>query len=202
MDETGISARQTLIDSAVSLFLEQGFDAVSMEQVRLKAGVSNGSLYHHFPTKGHLVRCAYLSALKDYQGHMVAAIDAATSAADGVRALVTRHIAWVLGAPRKALVLDRLRSFTAIEGTQPDWEAENAEPFSHLKSWIALQVARGDMQKLPFKVWMALVLGPSMQLTSLWASQARPTVEPRVRDALADAAWWAVRAQAHMKGRR
>lgn len=195
-----ISARQALIDGAASLFLEFGFDAVSMNQVRLKAGVSNGSLYHHFPTKAHLARSIYMSALKDYQEYMSVGIDAATSARDGVRALVTRHIAWVVDSPLRAIVLDRLRPFTAIDGVDPDWQSANAEPFARLKSWIALQVARGDLQKLPFDAWMAMVLGPCMQLTPRWAVQTPPYVEPRVRSALADAAWFAVRAQLPLKG--
>lgn len=199
MVETIPTTRQALLDCAAELFLDKGFDAVSMEQVRLRAAVSNGSLYHHFPTKAHLGCGVYLAALKDYQAHMMDAIHAGTSAGDGVRALVRRHMAWVLRAPRQALVLDRLRTLAVMDGGAPDWDAVNADAFSHLKSWIAVQVARGDMLKLPFKVWLALVLGPSMQLTAGWALQERPSVEPRVRGALADAAWAAVRSQPTLK---
>lgn len=201
MGSATITSRQALIDCATSLFLEQGFDAVSMEQVRLKANVSNGSLYHHFPTKAHLGRSVYLAALTDYQQHMLVSIDEATSARDGVRKLVARHIAWVLRSPRLALVLDRLRPFTAIEGSEPDWEAANAQALTHLQSWIARREAQGDMRKLPFAVWLALVLGPSMQLTPGWALQRDAVVAPRVRRALADAAWWAVRTMDPAKAR-
>jgi AcrR family transcriptional regulator len=202
MYEAISTAKQALLEGATSLFLEHGFDAVSMEQVRLKVAVSNGSLYHHFPTKAHLARSVYLCALDDYQAHMMGAVDAGTSAGDGVRALVRRHIAWVLRSPRQALVLDRLRPRAAIEGHAPDWEAVNAKAFSHLKAWIALKVASGDMLKLPFKVWLALVLGPSMQLTPGWALLEQPSVEPKVRFALAEAAWLAVQAQPHSKASR
>lgn len=193
MTEAILTTRQALLDCAAALFLDKGFDGVSLEQVRLKAAVSNGSLFHHFPTKAHLGRGVYLAALKDYQADMRGAIQAGTSAGDGVRALVRRHLAWVVRVPRQALVLDRLRAFASIDGSAPDWDAVNADAFSHLKSWIALQVAKGDMLKLPFKLWLALVLGPSMQLTPGWALQERPSIEPRVRSLLADAAWSAVR---------
>jgi AcrR family transcriptional regulator len=199
MTEEVLTTRQALLDCAAALFLDKGFDAVSMEQVRLQAAVSNGSLYHHFPSKAHLGRGVYLAALKDYQAHLMDAIEADTSAGDGVRALVRRHIAWVLSAPRQALVLDRLRTLAVIDGDAPDWDAVNAEAFSHLKSWIAVQVVRGNMLKLPFKVWLALVLGPSMQLTAGWALQEQPSVEPRVRGALADASWAAVRSRSTSK---
>ena len=190
MNVTVSTTRQTVLDCASALFLQRGFDAVSMELVRQKAAVSNGSLYHHFPTKADLGRDVYLSALKDYQAEMMSVIQAGISARDGVRALVTQHIAWVVQAPRQALVLERLRT---LAGDRTDWTAVNAEAFSHIKSWIALQVAKGDMQKLPFKVWLALVLGPSMQLTRGWALQERADVQSQVRGSLADAAWSAVR---------
>lgn len=155
-----------------------------------------------FRPKQTLGRSIYLSTLKDYQQQLLGALDAAPSAAVGVRALVMHHIDWVLHSPRKALVLDRLRSFTVIDGGEPDWDAANAEPFSHLRSWIALQVARGEMQKLPFKVWLALVLGPSMQLTAGWARQARPSVEPRVRNALSGSSLVGGVCPASAKGRK
>lgn len=194
MTVAGANARLAVLGAAAELFLEHGFDAVSMDQVRLQAGVSNGSLYHHFPTKAQLARGVYLGALADYQAALMPAIGSGVGARAGVRALVTGHIEWVLRQPRLARVLERLRPLTALDGEAPDWEAVNAEAFQHLKSWIAAQVAQGTMRRLPTSVWLALVLGPSMQLTAGWARMAQPAVDPAVRRALAQAAWLAVQA--------
>jgi len=200
MTETETSSRQALVNTATRLFLEKGYDSVSMEQIRQVAKVSNGSLYHHFPSKAHLARGVYLTALEDYHRTMMGAISAETSAREGVHSLVTNHITWVLDSPQKAVVLERLRPFASIDGLAPDWGAVNAEAFSLLKSWIALQVARGDMRKLPFKVWLALVLGPSMQLSQEWAKQERPSFDPQVLSTLANCAWMSVKLQSSLKG--
>src|SRR5688572_15945482 len=151
------STRQALLGAAVDLFLTQGFDATSMEQVRSAAGASNGSLYHHFSTRHHLARAVYEDALRDYQANLRSALGPRLSTEEGVQSLVRRHIAWVLRAPQQARVLNELRAFTAIDGQEPDWAAVNAEAFAALKTWIALQVTQGTMQDLPFEVWMALV---------------------------------------------
>lgn len=185
--------RQTLLRAAASSFLEHGFEATSMEQVRVTAGVSNGSLYHHFPTRNHLARAVYEEALRDYHAGLRAALGRALSAEEGVRRLVRRHIAWVLRSPQQARILIELRAFTAIDGSAPDWQVVNAEVFAALKTWIGRHVAEGSLRELPFDVWIAMVFAPVMQLTSTWARQEHPRVSPVIADALARAAWCSVR---------
>jgi AcrR family transcriptional regulator len=187
---TSTSAR--ILDAATTLFLEQGFDATSMEQVRLRAGVSNGSLYHHCPTKNHLARALYTEVLVDFHTALTKAIAGGTEAEAGVRALVAAHITWVVKHPQRARVLHELRRTTAIDGVEPDWGALNAEAFDALRRWCAREAAAGRMQALPFGVWMALVFGPLLQLTPQWARMPRPVVAPKLRAVLADAAWRAV----------
>ena len=195
------STRHALLGAAVDLFLTQGFDATSMEQVRSAAGASNGSLYHHFPTRHHLARAVYEDALRDYQANLRSALGPRLSAEEGVQSLVRRHVAWVLRSPQQARVLNELRAFTAIDGQEPDWAAVNAEAFAALKAWIALHVTQGTMQDLPFEVWMALVFAPVMQLTAGWARQEQPRVPSRIVDALAQAAARSVCNASGVKGK-
>jgi len=50
----GEVTRRQLIDVATRLFAEQGYEDTSTEQVLREAGVSRGSLYHHFDGKDRL----------------------------------------------------------------------------------------------------------------------------------------------------
>ncbi|HWP19236.1 MAG TPA: TetR/AcrR family transcriptional regulator [Burkholderiaceae bacterium] len=185
------SARQALVEAARELFLEQGFQATSLEQVRLRAGVSNGSLYHHFPTKNHLARALYEATLADYHAAVLRAIDDDVPGQEGVRGLVLAHIAWVVRRPMHARVLHELRHTTAIAGMEPDWGALNAEAFARLRRWVEARQARGDLRAMPFAVWLALVFAPVLQLSARWAQEGNP-VPLRLRALLADAAWAAV----------
>ena len=49
-----------ILDAAISLFSEQGFDAVSMREIARSAAVSKANIYHHFESKESL----YLAILK------------------------------------------------------------------------------------------------------------------------------------------
>lgn len=186
------TTRSRLLEAGCELFLAQGFDATSLDQVRQRAGASNGSLYHHFPSKAHLARAIYLDALASYHAAVRPALRGAPPAAEGVRALVDRHIGWVLKHPQAARALGELRSATRIDGLWPDWAAVNRGAFEPLQAWIAAEVAAGRMLDIPFDTWLALVLAPAMQRAEAWLRQARPQVATRERALLADAAARAV----------
>ena len=47
--------RAEIVDAALELFTDQGFDATSMEQVAEAARVSRRTIYRYFPTKDDLV---------------------------------------------------------------------------------------------------------------------------------------------------
>ena len=48
--ETADETRQRLIEAAFALHAEQGIQATTMKQIAERAGVSVGTVYHHFPT--------------------------------------------------------------------------------------------------------------------------------------------------------
>src|ERR1700759_1201686 len=53
--ETGDSPkRQLVLEAATSLFMAQGYGAVSMDAIARAAGVSKGTLYAHFSSKDRL----------------------------------------------------------------------------------------------------------------------------------------------------
>ena len=49
--ERGRATRAHVVEVATRLFAEHGYDGTSVETVQASAGVSRGSLYHHFPGK-------------------------------------------------------------------------------------------------------------------------------------------------------
>ncbi|WP_308164518.1 TetR/AcrR family transcriptional regulator [Nonomuraea sediminis] len=49
------SSRERLLDAAGEVLLTQGADALTLEAVAQRAGVSKGGLFYHFPTKQALV---------------------------------------------------------------------------------------------------------------------------------------------------
>lgn len=187
MDATPTKDR--LLDAAAQVFLAHGLTAASMDQVRQAAGVSNGSLYHHFPTKAQLADALYAHTLRGFHAALLVPITGRATAQSGVKGLIRAYVQWVEAHPDRARLLEELRAAGGVERN-----AANAEGFGALAAWIAKRVEAGDMRDLPFPVWMALVFSPALALTRHWVAQPNPAVLPKVRMALEHAAWMAVAA--------
>lgn len=186
------STRDRLLAAAGRLFLEQGYAAASMDRVRQAAGVSNGSLYHHFPTKAQLAGALYLETLRGFHAALLKPLAADPGAEAGVRALLRAYLRWVLAHPERARLLHSLRRSGELAGMEGVWTGPNEAAYAALGNWIGRRVAEGAMRRLPFTVWMALVFSPAHALTPDWVTRAEPSVPSAVRTALEDAAWRAV----------
>jgi AcrR family transcriptional regulator len=54
------SRREVLLDAAIRLFAERGFDGVAIEEIGAAAGIAGPSIYHHFASKRELLLTAML----------------------------------------------------------------------------------------------------------------------------------------------
>ena len=80
-----------------------------MDLVRQEAGVSNGSLYHHYPTKAQLADALYAHTLRDFHATIMVPISGRASAQTGVKGMVRAYIQWVVDHPERARLLHELR---------------------------------------------------------------------------------------------
>src|SRR5687767_8188504 len=87
--------RDLIVRAALALFVERGYGPTTMAEVCARAAVSNGSLFHHFPSKEALAAAVYLEGLARYQARLLEALRAEADAERGVRAAVGAHLAWV-----------------------------------------------------------------------------------------------------------
>src|SRR5713226_3753756 len=52
--------RRRILDAALELFRERGFDSTSTRQIARRAGVANGAAYYYFRSKEEMVLAFYL----------------------------------------------------------------------------------------------------------------------------------------------
>jgi AcrR family transcriptional regulator len=90
--ERGQATREQLIAVATRLFADRGYEGTSIEAVLQEAGVSRGSLYHHFAGKDALFE-AVLQAVDQRAGAQVVAVTEGFT--DIVAALQAAAVAWV-----------------------------------------------------------------------------------------------------------
>ena len=73
-----------IIDTAVELFLKNGFEGTTMQSIADNSGLSKGGLYHHFSSKDEVL----LAANKKYFEPVTTMMDRALEHADPAEALV------------------------------------------------------------------------------------------------------------------
>jgi AcrR family transcriptional regulator len=71
--------RGEILDTAMRLFAEQGYDKTSLREIAEAVGVTKAALYYHFRTKEDIAG----SALQDYTRDLTALIDRAAEASPG-----------------------------------------------------------------------------------------------------------------------
>lgn len=63
--------RENILDAAVELFSESGFNKVSVAAICSKSGSSKGGFYHHFPSKEALIEAIVLEYVSDLEKDLV-----------------------------------------------------------------------------------------------------------------------------------
>jgi AcrR family transcriptional regulator len=72
--ETGSASRARVLHAARSLFMAQGYAAVSMQQIAAAVGVNKATLYHHFRDKEDLFVSVMASEFSRAAGELASAI--------------------------------------------------------------------------------------------------------------------------------
>ena len=70
---TAAETRERLLAAAADVFAERGYDGTRVADIAAAAGVSNGALYAHFPSKADLL----VAALRTHGPHLLAGMLAA-----------------------------------------------------------------------------------------------------------------------------
>ena len=66
---------EKLLQSTIYLASEKGLVGASTAKIAKHAKVATGTLFHHFPTKEHLISAAYMAVQKDYAWNVVGIFD-------------------------------------------------------------------------------------------------------------------------------
>ena len=134
---------ESLLQVAVKLFNDRGYDGTSMEDLSRKLGITKSAIYHHVPSKEELLRLAVDRALDG-----LFEVAEATEALDGRAIDRLEHL--VRGS---VLVLaDRLPFVTLLLRVRGNTKAERAalarrREFDHLVTDLVKQAeAEGDVR--------------------------------------------------------
>lgn len=200
-----IQAKDTkarILAAAAQLFLEAGYEETPLVAILERAGTSNGSFFHCFPTKSAVAETLCLQALDSRFAALLRPMLVRPGKAEltgGVRGLIGALLAWTIQEPAStrliALLLPRLREETARARVARLVASLDAK----ITTWVAPLIRSGRMRDLPPRMVAALVLGPAEALCLDWLRGLGDIAPTAYEDTLVEAACAALRAPAPVK---
>ncbi|MGW3545811.1 TetR/AcrR family transcriptional regulator [Nocardia niigatensis] len=166
---SAMSVRDRVLQAALDCFTEDGYERTTIARIRERSGVSNGALFHHFPTKEAIAGALYVESISSVQdGYRRVLAQRPTVLADAVAGVIRHQLSWVETNPTRARFLysqGRLNWTTEAGG---QLQAMNADIGAAYREWLAPFVARGEARELPMIVTVAVVTGPAHAIAQQW----------------------------------
>jgi AcrR family transcriptional regulator len=184
-----VARRRQIIEAALACFSELGFGETTMEQIRVRAGASTGSVYHQFRSKEELGVEVYLEGLGTYQAGFVAQLERHGEAEAGIRAIIAYHMGWVRQHPDWARYLFQMRQAAFLTASEQRIGELNAAFVGRVGQWLRPHVRAGRIRRVPRDLYAALLLGPCQEFSRAWLAGRADVDWDTATSELADAAW-------------
>lgn len=111
--------RDALLNSALTLFSEQGIHATSTASIAKHAGVANGTLFHHFENKQALVAALYIEIKQQLAAKLVINDTLADlSLKQQVANLWHKALTWAINHPKQLLYFQQVVTERALPQKQ------------------------------------------------------------------------------------
>jgi len=94
--------RGRILAAAMELFRQQGFEAATMREIAVKAGVATGAAYYYFDSKDAIVLAFYDQAQKDMAPEMETALEATRDLRERLHKIIEVKLEY-FGASRRLL---------------------------------------------------------------------------------------------------
>lgn len=185
--------RISILDAAQQLFLQEGYAATSIADIRAACGASVGSIYHAFASKEAIAIALVERAIAGWTAATTNG-DCAGTAKDLIQTTVEGLLRWSAAHPMEFRILDELRTVAtriSVDGALAElMRASRRESSDRLAEYVA----EGAIRNLPVDLLQALVLGPSYEFLRACGGEPPSDKLDEVIAVFSEAAWRGVAA--------
>jgi AcrR family transcriptional regulator len=83
--------REAILQAAAELFAERGFHATTTSEVARRAGVAEGTIFHHFQTKEGILLYLFERIMEDYARGLRSILQGASSGLEALEGMIAFH---------------------------------------------------------------------------------------------------------------
>ena len=157
-----MTKKDAILRAAVHLFAEKGYDETPTSEVAKRAGVAEGTIFHHFKSKEGILMHILEEMMEIY---LIGIKDRARKANNGLEALeeiIRFHFRLSEERSREFLVLIRDFPFSVAKPGSPSWEAIWSRflvQTNLMKECIERGQRDGSIRELPIKETALIIRG-------------------------------------------
>ncbi|MGN5152335.1 TetR/AcrR family transcriptional regulator [Aeromonas enteropelogenes] len=160
--------RRQILDAALALCAEDGLQGAATARIAKAAGVANGTLFHHFPSKEALILQLYQD-VKQRMGTAICEADPALSLREQTRHYWQLAMAWMLAHPNELkFVLGFFHSPMLARETRS--KVLN-DALRFLPALLAQGQASGELMQAPAPLMLEVCQGQFLACASLFVDQ-------------------------------
>lgn len=182
--------RQDILDAALDVFLERGFDGATLAQIRARSGASTGSIYHFFKGKADIAATLLVMATSGWASQSSPEATPADARAM-ISGSVEGFLRWGSDNPKLFAFMDDLLARSSASAEFEPVAALLSDGRRRASELYALWAKAGLVRPISWDLAYALIMGPAYAVL-------RSRSQRRLDDAdiaiIVDAAWEAVRA--------
>ncbi|ACY15517.1 TetR/AcrR family transcriptional regulator [Haliangium ochraceum] len=139
--------RERAVAAAMRLFVESGYEGVSMRAVAAELGVSPMTPYRYVRNKDELFTLVRIAAFRRLADRQRATAQAHPPGAQRLRALGAAYLAFASDEPQVYRIMFELEQSASAE--HPELEAEQRRAMSYLLEAVTDAIAAGDVRGDP-----------------------------------------------------
>jgi AcrR family transcriptional regulator len=131
----GSDRRAAIIGAALDRFLAQGLSATTLREIQRDARASNGSFFHHFPSKEALAGAVYVDCVTRYQQAFLDELGRHADAEAAVRGIIDMHLGWCADHPGMARFLITMTDPAVLGAAEGELTRLNERFVTALLAW-------------------------------------------------------------------
>jgi AcrR family transcriptional regulator len=164
-----MDTRGRILDAALACFVDAGYEQTTIARIRERSGVSNGALFHQFPTKEAIADALYVDAMASFQDGLWELLRRKPrSLRSAVGGVIGHQITWMEANPDRARFVYARGNLDWTTPAGAEVEQLNRKLAGAYREWMAPFVEAGQIRQMPMLVLTAVVAGPTHAIARRW----------------------------------
>lgn len=157
-DENKVSA---ILDHALDMIVNEGFDGLSMQKLAKAAGVSPATIYIYFKDRDDLILQLYKIESDKFYAATIKGMYPEMSFAEGLKQQWKNRFKYALENPRTAHFMEHV-NYTPLH----DRAIKMRDPvfLKTMETFVKTAIKKGELVKMPFEVYWPIAYGPLYHL--------------------------------------